>query len=106
MPKDQGQHERKRVPPTKVSVAELPEIRPLTAAPNATFARILTGGDQGANLLVGICHMPPGEGTAWAGNGWEGMRGYGPADYLYFVLSGRLTVYWGDREGCEGSEIV
>jgi mannose-6-phosphate isomerase-like protein (cupin superfamily) len=93
-----------RVRPTKVAVGDLPELRPLAAAPNATFARIITAAEHGANLLFGVCNMPPGEGTDWAGNGWEGMRGYGPSDYVYYVLSGRLRVQWADRSGQTGEE--
>src|ERR1700685_3734706 len=93
-----------RMRPQLIRIQDLPAVRvhPDTA-PNTLTARLITNQTTGANMLLGMQTIFPGDDCGWYGNGIPGLRGYGPADYLYFVLSGQLEVLWADIEGNEGS---
>jgi hypothetical protein len=95
--------------PALIRVADLPRIDVASTdtkppmdpgnAPNTGFARIITNEEFGAQMLLGIFTIPPGDVCGWVGNGVPGMTGYGPADYAYLVLSGTLRVEWGSPAG-------
>jgi hypothetical protein len=71
--------------------------------PAARYCRIVSHHDHAENLLFGVYTLGPHEDAGWYGNGIPGLRGYGPADYVYFVLSGQLQVGWADTDGNEGA---
>jgi mannose-6-phosphate isomerase-like protein (cupin superfamily) len=88
--------------PTRIRVADVERIVVLDAAPRTTFARLISHAQFDANLLIGVCTMPPGEDVGWAGNAYPGLDGYGPADYAYYILNGQLAVDWEGQDGDAG----
>jgi hypothetical protein len=100
--------------PAHIRVADLPKItRPFAPSVDAAKAgplgsgrgpyanfRILSRKDCGTDLLVGTTWVDPHLDLGEYGNGVAGKQGYGPADYLYYVIRGGLRVVC-SRDGQE-----
>jgi hypothetical protein len=106
--------------PERVRVKDLPKItmalQPSSDAPDidqlppdgdghvpyANF-RIVSKAEYGGNLLFGTTWFDPGVDIGEYSNGVPGLRGYGPADYAFYVIRGKLHLTFSNQAGESGS---
>jgi len=86
--------------PVSVSLADLQVIPKEDTPLGMTIARVLTHGDHGSQIMVGVSWMKPGE----VSNRWsaekdrpeEPMHFVGEVHEFFFLVRGRLLVEWGE----------
>jgi mannose-6-phosphate isomerase-like protein (cupin superfamily) len=88
-----------RVPPKVVPLDSVPPIPKTEAPTRVRIARLVTNRRCGANLLVGVAWLDPGDKTnVWSTEAEDttapGEHWYGPLEETYFVLRGRLRLTW------------
>jgi mannose-6-phosphate isomerase-like protein (cupin superfamily) len=88
-----------RVSPAVVPLESVPAVPKEQAPTKVRIARLVTNKRCGANLLLGVAWLDPGDKTnIWSTEERDttlpGEHWYGPLEETYFVLRGRLRLTW------------
>jgi mannose-6-phosphate isomerase-like protein (cupin superfamily) len=100
--KDRPEHIRVQdVPPLTVPFQPVGQATP-QSEPGSPFRmhRVVSKESHGGDLLFGTTWFAPGFEIGPYTNGDGGEPSYGPADYVYYVISGRLRIEF-SRDGEE-----
>ncbi len=89
--------------PRVVPLASVPVIPAKEAPTKVRIARLVSRQSCGSGLLLGACWMDPGEETnVWSFEDEDrthpGETYYGPVDETYYVIRGRLRLFWDEGE--------
>ena len=89
--------------PAKAHYEDIAWTPQANAVTRVRIRRLITREKQGANLMLGVCVMDPGEET----NLWssaperdvdEGDHWYGPVEETYYCINGNLKLTWDEGE--------
>ncbi len=89
--------------PAKIHADAIPWIPADKALTRVRIRRLITRARHGAELMLGVCTMDPGEETnLWSSREENdvgpGDHWYGPVEETYYCIRGHLTLYWDDGE--------
>lgn len=89
--------------PAKIHFDDIPWTSAAEAPTKVKVRRLINRRRHGAELMLGVCEMEPGEesslfSSAETDDTGPGEHWYGPIEETYYCLRGRLTLTWDEGE--------